>query len=114
MSVRFALVFALMYAVVLFLLAAGRYHLGDQGVYVVSAASGLTDMDAIAVSVARLCGVGEMGSRVAVCAIIIAAMANMVFKSVLVGVLGNRALLKRAVLGFAVLFLAGGVAVALV
>jgi len=113
-ELRFSLLFALMYAVVLFLLAAGRYYMGDRGTYAVSALSGLTDMDAIAVSVARLCGVGELDPRVAVRAIIAASMANMVFKTVLVGVTGNRQLLKRTALGFAVLFLAGAAAIALV
>ena len=113
-ELRFSLVFALMYAVVLFLLAAGRYHLGDRGIYAVSAVSGLTDMDAIAVSAARLCGVGDLGLRTAVRAIIIASMANMVFKTVLVGVLGTRPLFKRTAIGFAVLLAAAVAAVALV
>jgi uncharacterized membrane protein (DUF4010 family) len=71
-------------------------------------------MDAIAISVARLSAFGEMGARLAVRAIIVASMANMVFKTVLVGVLSSRPLLKRALLGFGVLFLAGAVAVLLV
>ncbi len=113
-ELRFSLLFALLYAVVLFLLAAGRHYLGDRGVYAVSALSGLTDMDAIAVSVSRLCGVGEMTPRVAVRAIIAASMANMIFKCALVGILGDRSLLKRTALGFAVLFAAGAAAIALV
>lgn len=113
-ELRFALVFAAMYAVVLFFLAAGRHYLGESGIYVVSAVSGLTDMDAIAISVARLQGQGDLVVRTAVRAIIIAGMANMVFKTGLVASLGDRALLKRAAVGFGILFVAGAVAVALV
>ncbi len=113
-ELRFSIVFAAMYAVVLFLLAAGRYYLGEQGTYVVSALSGLTDMDAIAVSVTRLFGLEDLNATVAVRAIILASMANMVFKAGLMGVVGNRALLKRGIVGFAVLLVAGGVAIALV
>ncbi|MBN1342181.1 MAG: MgtC/SapB family protein [Phycisphaerae bacterium] len=113
-EVRFSLIFALMYAVVLFLLAAGRHYLGNEGIYVVSAVSGLTDMDAIAISVARLVGVESLDMRTAVRAIIVASMANMVFKTCLVAALGNRRLLKRTGIGFGVLFATGIAAVALV
>ncbi len=113
-ELRFALIFAAMYAVVLFFLAAGRYYLGESGIYAVSAISGLTDMDAIAISVARLRGQEDLAQQTAVRAIIIAGMANMVFKTGLVAAIGNRALLKRTALGFGILLLAGGVAVAVV
>lgn len=113
-ELRTSLIFALMYAAVLFLLAAGRYYLGDRGIYAVSAASGLTDMDAIAVSAAKLSVSEGMNLRVAARAIIIASMANLVFKSVLVAVLGSRPAFKRSAVGFLVLFVAGALAVALV
>jgi len=113
-ELRFSLVFALLYTVVLFLLAAGRYHLGDRGVYAVSALSGLTNMDAIAISIARFSNLGKMDLQMAVRAIIVAAMASIVFKTVLVAVLGSRSLLKRMALGFALLFLAGFAALLLV
>jgi len=113
-ELRFSLVFALLYTVVLFLLAAGRYHLGDRGIYAVSALSGLTNMDAIAISIARFSNLGKMDLQMAVRAIIAAAMASIVFKTILVGVLGSRPLLKRMALGFAILFLAGVAAILLV
>jgi len=113
-ELRVALLFAFLYTVVLFVLAAARHYLGDRGIYAAAGLSGLTDMDAIAVSIARLTADDRIDPRVAVRAIIVASMANMVFKAGLAGLLGNRPLLWRLVLGFGAFLVAGGVAFTLI
>lgn len=99
-----ALVFAAMYAAVLFALAlVKRSHFIDEsGLYAVAALSGLTDMDAITLSTSRLVrdsGISEQdGWRL----ILIAAVSNLVFKTGVVAALANRQLLWRIAAMFAV------------
>jgi uncharacterized membrane protein (DUF4010 family) len=109
-EMRVALLFAVLYTVILFALAAARHYLGDRGIYAAAGLSGLTDMDAIAVSLARLTSDGQIAARVAVRGIIAASMANMIFKAALAAALGNRPLLWRLLVGFGVFLIAGGVA----
>jgi uncharacterized membrane protein (DUF4010 family) len=111
-QLKSAVFFAGMYALVLVALAAAKTYLGPEALYGVAGLSGLTDMDAITLSVARMSNdnawVASEGWRL----IVVAALANLVFKAILVGMLGNRQLLRR----IAVLFafpLAGGVALIL-
>jgi uncharacterized membrane protein (DUF4010 family) len=88
-ELRPALVFGVMYAGVLFALAAAKAWLGDRGLYVVAGLSGLTEMDAITLSTARLSitdpAVAIDGWRM----IILAVMANMFSKAMLAGILGG-------------------------
>jgi uncharacterized membrane protein (DUF4010 family) len=112
-ELKSAILFGVMYAAVLLALAAVKRYVGDQGLYAVSCLSGLTDMDAITLSVSKMfraegpnSWIGIHGWRL----IIAAALSNLVFKGLMVGVLGTRALLKRITILYA-LPLAGGLAV---
>ncbi len=81
-ELKAALVFGMMYAGVLLALAAANACLGNHGLYVVAGLSGLTEMDAITLSTARLSladpTVAAEGWRL----IVLAVMANMVSKAV--------------------------------
>ena len=106
-QLKSAIVFGLMYALVLFALAAAEQYVGRGGLYAVALLSGLTDMDAITLSTARMSsdpGIAADGWRL----IVMASMANLVFKSAMAGVLGGWRLLGRVLLLFSVP-LAGGV-----
>lgn len=70
--------FALLYALIVFLLDSSRDVAGALGFYAVSFVSGLTDMDAITLSLANRAG--EVATASAVIAIIIAMGANTVVK----------------------------------
>lgn len=110
-QLKSAVVFGLMYAVVLFALAAAKEYVGDEGLLLVAAISGLTEMDAITLSTARMYADPQIavdGWRI----IVVAATANLVSKAVLAGLLGGRRLLLYIVLLFS-LPLAGGVALVL-
>lgn len=76
-----ALSFALVYAVVKLLAAWGTDMFGNAGLYIVSALSGLTDVDAITLSVARLNSSGELALSGAVLAVLLAVLANTVVKA---------------------------------
>ena len=108
-ELKAAIVFGVMYAVVLFALAAAKHFCGGQGLYVVAGLSGLTEMDAITLSTARLSltdpTVAAEGWRM----IVLAVMANMVSKASLAGILGGWRLWLRVALLFAIP-MAGGAA----
>ncbi|HEU4741698.1 MAG TPA: MgtC/SapB family protein [Meiothermus sp.] len=76
-----ALSFALVYAVVKLLAAWGTDMFGNAGLYIVSALSGLTDVDAITLSVARLNSSGELALSGAVLAVLLAVLANTLVKA---------------------------------
>jgi len=73
--------------------------LGDAGVYLSSFASGLADVDAITLSMARLSDEGTIDQTLAARAIILAAAANTLVKGGIVVVLGSRALRRHILLG---------------
>ncbi len=109
-----AVFFAGMYVAVLLALAAAREYLGSQGLYAVAFLSGLTDMDAITLSTARI---AETDTRFAVedgwRLLIVAAMANLVFKAGIAGLLGHRRLLGHLAVMFSVPLVGGALLLAL-
>ncbi len=107
-ELRPALVFGALYALVLLASAAAKDHLGDGGLQAVAAVSGLTDVDAITLSVARLYAAGSLDAPVAGRAVILAASSNLAFKAGLAGVIGNRALLAAVAPRFLLAGLLGG------
>jgi uncharacterized membrane protein (DUF4010 family) len=106
-QLKSAIVFAAMYAIVLLGLAAAHKFLGGQGIYVVAGLSGLTDMDAITLSTAELAktdpAIAADGWRL----ILIASLANLVFKAGTAGIVGGRRLMARLSLLFSLPLLGG-------
>jgi uncharacterized membrane protein (DUF4010 family) len=106
-ELKAALVFGLLFAVVLFIVAIVQRNFGNRGLYVVAGVSGLTDVDAITLSAVKLVGENGLAADTAWRVVILASISNLVFKGGAVAVLGNRDLLKRILLLFGVLFVAG-------
>ena len=102
-----ALVFAGLYGVVLIGVAWARDTLGPGAIYGVAAASGATDMDAIALSTARLVEKAQLDPQVAWRAVVIGLMANAVFKAGAAAVLGSRRLAFTVALLFGMVLIAG-------
>lgn len=100
-----ALVFGALYAVVLLLVAAAKQWFGDAGLYAAAALSGLTDMDAITLSSARLAERGRLDPDVVWRALMLASMSNLVVKAALAWVLGGRRLGLRIAAWFLVIAL---------
>jgi len=107
-DLKSALVFGVLYAAVLFAVAAVKEHFGDRSLYGVAALSGLTDMDAITLSTAKMIEAERLSIDTGWRMILIGGMSNLVFKASAVAVLGDRRLLKRILLTFGLSF-AGGV-----
>jgi uncharacterized membrane protein (DUF4010 family) len=72
--------FALLYSLIVFLLDASRDFAGAAGLHAVSFVAGLTDMDAITLSLANRTGAGEITVASAALAILIALGANTLLK----------------------------------
>ncbi len=86
-----ALRFAALLALILLLVEAAQAWFGERGVYAVALLSGLADVDAITLSLARSAQ-GELGNQVAVQGIFLAALSNSLVKAFLAALIGGRAL----------------------
>ena len=83
-----ALVFGAFFAVVKLAAYAAEQVLGAAGVYAVAALSGLQDLDAITLSLARLYAAGSLDAELALRAVVLAGFVNNLVK-VLLGLFGN-------------------------
>jgi uncharacterized membrane protein (DUF4010 family) len=101
-----ALKFAILFAAVQWLVKYASIHFGDSGTYIAGAISGITDVDAITLSMAKIAKAGG-DSNLAIQTIIIAALSNTLVKSLIVIVLGSIELRKTAFWGFFAIFLSG-------
>lgn len=103
-----AIGFGLLYAIVLVGVAVARDHLGRGGLYLVAGLSGLTDMDAITLSTAQLMDAGGLAREVGWRLILVGGMANLVFKWLVVAILGGAALARDVGIAFALALGGGG------
>jgi uncharacterized membrane protein (DUF4010 family) len=102
-----AVLFALLYLAVLYGLALAKNYLGTKGLFLVASLSGLTDMDAITLSSARMVARSEIAPGIGWRLIVTAALANLVFKLGIVALLGPRRLLLVIAALFSISFLGG-------
>ncbi|MBA3686065.1 MAG: DUF4010 domain-containing protein, partial [Planctomycetes bacterium] len=103
-----ALIFAALYALISLAVAASRDHFGSGALYGVAVLSGLTDMDAITLSTARLAEHGGIEAHTAWRVIMVAALANLVFKGAAAAVLGGIRLGARVGVAFLIVVAVGG------
>jgi len=102
-----AIAFGLLYGLMLLAVSAAKHYLGAEGVYLISLISGLTDLDAITLSSARLVSTGILEPQQARTAIILAILANLAFKLAAVRIIGTAALARWTALGFAAIAAVG-------
>lgn len=105
-----ALTFAALFVVITLAVAAARQHLGEDAIYLVALVSGLTDVDAMTLSVGQLFSRGGIEADIAWRAIFLATLANLLFKIGAACVLGSAAL-RGYMLSLGGATLAAGVAV---
>jgi uncharacterized membrane protein (DUF4010 family) len=101
-----ALRFGALLLLILFLVEAARHWLGDAGVYLVALLSGLTDVDAITLSLARSAD-ADLSAKVAVHGIFLAVLSNSLVKGLLIVLIGGRQLALRTLPIMAAGLLAG-------
>jgi uncharacterized membrane protein (DUF4010 family) len=92
MELGSAIKFGLLFAVVLVAARAAHHYFGATGLFVAAGLAGLTDVDAITISTARLARDGVLASSTANAAILLASAANTVVKGGLAVSLGGKAL----------------------
>jgi len=106
-SLKTAFSFAALYVLVLLAVAFVNERLGTRGLYVVSVVSGLTDVDAITLSVARLVGSGQIDGHEGWRLVVVGVLSNLVFKGGMAAVLGDARLRRFVVLIFGLQVLVG-------
>jgi uncharacterized membrane protein (DUF4010 family) len=99
-----AIKFALLFAVVLFAARAAHHYFGSAGAYIASGLAGLTDVDAITVSMARLARDGVMAPSTAGASILLACASNTLVKAGIAYVTGGAALRRIITPLFGLLF----------
>lgn len=101
-----AIKFALFFAAVLLLVRYSNENFGSSGTYIAGAISGITDVDAITLSMARLAR-NDSSSTLAMNTILLAALSNTLVKLCIVLLVGSRKLVKAALPGFIAIFAVG-------
>lgn len=109
-ELKAAILFGLMYAAVLFVVAAVQENFDDSALYLVAALSGMTEMDAITLSAAQMVNQERIGVGTGWRMILIGFLSNLGFKFAAIALLGPRQLMVRTLLAFAIA-LAGGIAI---
>lgn len=107
-----ALKFGLLLALVMLATAALHAWLGHQGLYLAAAISGVADVDAITLSIARMPGI-EHDLDAARGALTLAAIINTLFKGLLAAVIGGAALARYVLPPMLAVGLVGGLVIVL-
>ena len=102
-----ALFFGAIYALVTIGIAAAQDWFGNSGLYIVAVISGLTDMDAVTLSSTRMLAQGQLAADTVWRVILLAALANLVFKGGSAYVLGGKMLGRRVLLLFGLALVCG-------
>jgi uncharacterized membrane protein (DUF4010 family) len=102
-----AIKFGLLFAFVLIVVEYSQTFLGSSGVYLASFITGLTDVDAITLSVTRLAKSTQLSSDVAGIAVVIAALMNTVSKGAISYFSGTQELRNPVIKAFSLMILVG-------
>ncbi|HEV7782758.1 MAG TPA: MgtC/SapB family protein [Chitinophagaceae bacterium] len=98
-----AILFALLYALISFISALAKDKFGKEALYVVSVISGLTDLDAVTLSTAKMTEQKTIEASLGWRLIMVAALSNLVFKAGIAMVIGNRRLGRTVAILFGLL-----------
>lgn len=102
-----ALIFALLYGGISFISAFVKDNFGNQALYIVSVVSGLTDLDAITLSTAKMSEQKSIETSLGWRLILVATLSNLVFKGGMAIAMGNKQLGKVVASLFAILIVSG-------
>jgi uncharacterized membrane protein (DUF4010 family) len=102
-----AIKFGLIFALILFVARAAQLYLGDGGVYLAAGLAGLTDVDAITLSMANLSRSGAITEQTAMISILIATVVNTIVKAGMAVVLGATVLRRYTLPGFGLVLFTG-------
>jgi uncharacterized membrane protein (DUF4010 family) len=97
-----ALIFGLLYGGILLAVAFTKEEFGNEALYVVAIISGLTDVDAITLSLSQLMKGGGLNTSTGWRLILLATLSNLLFKGIMAAVLGTRQLAKWIGISFGI------------
>ena len=102
-----ALVFGLLYGLILLAVAFTKETFGNNGLYIVAIISGLTDVDAITLSLSNLMKSDGLATSTGWRLILLATLSNLLFKGIMASVLGTKQLMKWVGLTFGISIVTG-------
>lgn len=106
LNLKGAVVFGLLYTVILFVVSYANEQFGATGIYITSGIAGLTDINAITISMSKLAG-DTITALNAQNAILLATLSNTVIKITIALSAGSKALKKYILIGYGLIFIAG-------
>ena len=113
-SIRPALQFGVVFTIVLLVTRVAKHYAGYNGQMVVSAISGLVDVDAISLTLSGFVQSGTSAARDAVIGLTLAAGVNAIFKSAVAQTSHQPAFYLRLMAGFVIMFAVGAAAIVIV
>ncbi|MHA7830322.1 MAG: MgtC/SapB family protein [Flagellimonas sp.] len=102
-----ALIFGLLYGLILLAVAFTKKEFGNDALYAVAIISGLTDVDAITLSLSQLIKKGNLDTSLGWKLILLASLANLLFKGVMAATLGTKKLAKLIAVCFGISICSG-------
>ena len=102
-----AVMFAILYAGILLAVAFTKEQFGQNALYLIAIISGLTDMDAITLSLSNMMNDGRIEAKSGWFLILMAALSNLFFKGGIIAFFGNRNLLKIILPAYGATIIAG-------
>lgn len=102
-----ALIFGLLYGLILLAVAFTKEEFGRGALYVVAIISGLTDVDAITLSLSQLMKNEGLKTSTGWRLILLASLSNLLFKGVMAAILGTKQLMKWIGIAFGISIIAG-------
>lgn len=111
-TIKPALTFAAVFMAILFLTKVALFYFGSKGLYVTSFLSGIMDVDAITVSLAKLDQAG-LSLKIIAFGIFIAAVTNTLSKGVILYIFGNKQVARPLMLVYLAMIATGGIVLAL-
>ena len=106
-QLKSALIFGLLYGIILLAVAFAKKEFGNNALYPVAIISGLTDMDAITLSLSQLMKSARLSTDTGWRLILLASISNLCFKGVMAGILGGRRLFRWLAVSFGISIVAG-------
>jgi len=100
-ELKSALYFGLIFGTILLVSKLAQLNFGDRGSYLISFISGLTNIDAITLSMAQLAARNSIQPMAALNSIVIALFANLLFKGTIAVMLGTKVMARYTTIGFA-------------
>jgi len=106
LNIKDAVFFGVLYTGILILVSYASSEYGTKGIYILSAISALTDIDAITISVSKLGGT-NINFLTAQNAILLATLANTIVKIGIALYAGSKNMKKNILIGYGFIFIAG-------